>query len=211
MGLSWVHWINVVLSAISFVLCFVFQAETLYIRPQTTVTFADDQEKPEAETKERIVVADSALPSSYPAYTYMRSLKLITYHPGVVQKFLAPYKVLRFPGVWLVALWYAGLVGLIITASTVGPQLVAAPPYLWGQDVGLINVGGILGALIGCVSPSTFKAAQPLLTRCFSFTRTRLPTSPRNASQRKTCTASQNQNHVSLPLFPRSSFPQPAP
>jgi hypothetical protein len=149
---------NVVLSAISFALCFVFQAETLYIRPQTTVTLAGDPEKPGAETKERVVVADSALPSSYPAYTYMRSLKLVTYHPAVVQKFIAPYKVLRFPGVWLVALWYAGLVGLIITASTVGPQLVAAPPYLWGQDVGLINVGGILGALIGCVRPSPSKS-----------------------------------------------------
>jgi hypothetical protein len=158
MGLSWVHWMNVVLSAISFALCFVFQAETLYIRPQTTVTLAGDPEKPGAETKERVVVADSALPSSYPAYTYMRSLKLVTYHPAVVQKFIAPYKVLRFPGVWLVALWYAGLVGLIITASTVGPQLVAAPPYLWGQDVGLINVGGILGALIGCVRPSPSKS-----------------------------------------------------
>jgi hypothetical protein len=151
MGLSWVHWMNVLLSAITFVLCLVFQAETLYIRPQTTITFPYDSDKPGVQTTESVVLADCAAPSTYPPYSYMRSLKLITYHPGVVQKFLAPYKVLRFPGVWLVALWYAGLIGLIVTASTVGSQLVAAPPYFWGQDVGLINVGGILGALIGCV------------------------------------------------------------
>lgn len=36
--------------------------------------------------------------------------------------------------------------------STVGPQIVGAPPYLWGNGVGLINIGGILGALLGCVS-----------------------------------------------------------
>ncbi|RAR07511.1 MFS general substrate transporter [Stemphylium lycopersici] len=152
MSLSWLHWMNVLLSAITFVLCLVFQAETLYNRPVTTVTFDDDDpNKQTVETKERITVSDSAAASSYPSYSYLRSLRLITYQPGICSKSIAPFKVLRLPGVWLVSLWYAGLVGLIVTMSTVGPQIVGAPPYLWGNGVGLINIGGIIGALFGCV------------------------------------------------------------
>jgi hypothetical protein len=85
----------------------------------------------------------------------MRSLKLATYRPGIVRHFVAPYKVLRLPGVWLVSLWYAGLVGLIVILSLVGTQLVAAPPYLWGKNVGLINIGGLIGTFLGCVSNTT--------------------------------------------------------
>jgi MFS family permease len=116
MGLPWLHWINVILSAVNFALCLVIQPETLYKRPQTTVTFDDDSpDKQTFETKERITVPDSAPPSSYPPYSYLKSLRLITYQPGIVGKFLAPYKVLRLPGVWLVGSWYAGLVGLIVS------------------------------------------------------------------------------------------------
>jgi MFS family permease len=151
-GIPWIHWVNVILSAITFLLCLVFQAETLYNRPQTTVTLSNDHEKSGAETKESVIIADSAVPSSsYPPYTYMRSLKLITYHPGLVHNFIAPYKTLRLPGVWLVSLWYAGLVGLIVTVSLIGTQLVAGPPYFWGKSVGLINVGGLVGSFLGCV------------------------------------------------------------
>lgn len=150
MGLPWLHWMNVLLSALTFVLCLVFQAETLYDRQQTTIVMSDDGEKSGAVAKESVVIADAS--TTYPAYSYMRSLRLITYRPGVVQKFIAPYKVMRLPGVWLVSAWYAGLVGLIVTLSTISPQIVAAPPYLWGQDVGLVNIGGIIGGLVGCVS-----------------------------------------------------------
>lgn len=162
MGLAWLNYVNVILSAITFVLMLLFQAETLYDRKQTTVVMNDDMEKPGTETKESVVVADSAAPSSYPPYSYARSLRLITYRPGIVQKFLAPYKAMRLPGVWLVAGWYAGLVGLIVTISTIAPQLVAAPPYLWGKNVGLVNMGGVVGSFLGCVSPHN----SQLQSRC---------------------------------------------
>jgi MFS family permease len=156
-GIPWVHWVNVILSAVIFVLCLVLQAETLYDRPQTVVQLSQDRQKAKVDTKEVVVIADSpTLSPSYPPYSYMRSLKLITYRPGIVQKFIAPYKTLRLPGVWLVSLWYAGLVGLIVTLSTIGTQLVAVPPYLWGKNVGLINVGGLIGAFLGGVSILTF-------------------------------------------------------
>lgn len=151
MGLVWIHWMNVILSAITFVICLVFQAETLYDRPQWLNDLEAEDGKDHVEKKEMATATVQAPPSSYPPYSYMKSLRLISYRPGIGQKFLAPYKAMRLPGVWLISAWYAGLVGLIVTISTIGPQLVAAPPYLWGKDVGLINVGGIVGALLGCI------------------------------------------------------------
>ncbi|KAH9868346.1 hypothetical protein J1614_007418 [Plenodomus biglobosus] len=151
MGLDWLHWMNIILSAITFALCLVFQAETLYERPQITVLISDDSEKSGWETQETVVIADSAPATLYPAYSYMRSLRLISYRPGIGKKFLAPYRTMRLPGVWLVSGWYAGLVGLIVTMSSIGPQLLAAPPYLWGHNVGLLNIGGIIGATLGGV------------------------------------------------------------
>jgi hypothetical protein len=203
-----VHWLNVILAAITFVLCLVFQAETLYDRPQTTVTLSNDQ-KPGVETKEQVIVADSALPSSsYPPYTYMRSLKLITYRPGIVQNFMAPYKTLRLPGVWLVSLWYAGLVGLIVTVSLIGTQLVAAPPYLWGKSVGLINVGGLIGSLLGAVRIPLFITTwqHKVLTHHSSSIPTCPPIGQPSVSRGKTATVSPSPNLVSTPRFPHSSF-----
>ena len=48
-------------------------------------------------------------------------------------------------------LQYGGLVGGIVTISATGPQLVAGPPYLWGQNAGAINAGGIIGTAIGAI------------------------------------------------------------
>lgn len=118
MGLAWIHWMNVLLSAINFVLCLVFQAETLYNRPKTSV--APDyavENKQTVDTKESVVVSGTVSPSSYPPYSHLRSLRLISYQPGIAEKFLAPYKTLRLPGVWLVSGWYAGLVGLIVSEA----------------------------------------------------------------------------------------------
>ncbi|KAF9698729.1 hypothetical protein EKO04_003268 [Ascochyta lentis] len=149
-GLVWIQWWNVILSTFTFFLCLFFQAETLYDRPQWLNDLEGEDGKDHVEKKESISAIQPA-PTSYPSHSYLKSLRLITYRPGIGQKFLAPYKAMRLPGVWLISAWYAGLVGLIVTASTIAPQLVAAPPYLWGKDVGLINVGGLIGSLLGCV------------------------------------------------------------
>ena len=150
MGLTWLHWMNVLLCSISFVLCLVLQAETLYDRPQYLHDLEAEDGKDHVEQKEAVSSIQPP-PTSYPAYSYLKSIRLISYRSGIVDKFMAPYKTMRLPGVWLIASWYAGLVGLIVTISTIGPQLVAAPPYLWGNHVGLINTGGIIGAFLGCI------------------------------------------------------------
>jgi hypothetical protein len=150
MGLVWLHWMNVLLSSITFVLCLVLQAETLFDRPQYLHDLEAEDGKDRVEQKEATSTVQPPL-ASYPPYSYMKSLRLITYRAGIGRKFLAPYKTMRLPGVWLVSAWYAGLVGLIVTISTIGAQIVAAPPYFWGKNVGLINIGGVIGAMLGCI------------------------------------------------------------
>ena len=126
--------------------------ETLYSRPASVVLDTDPAKSSATERKDDVAVTTATTEQgSYAPYTFARSLKPFTYHGGIVRKFLAPYLTLRLPGVWLVSLWYAGLVGAIVTISTVGAQLVASPPYLWGEDAGLINCGGLVGAFLGCI------------------------------------------------------------
>lgn len=152
-GLAWIHWTNVILAAITFTICFFLQPETLYKRPIPTVLeSAATENKSVTMTKEDVGAPPTPTApdqSSYAPYTFGRSLKLFTWHGGVGRKFLAPFLTLRLPGVWLVSLWYAGLVGAIVTISAVGPQIVSAPPYLWGANAGLINAGGLVGSFLG--------------------------------------------------------------
>ena len=82
-------------------------------------------------------------------FTFASSLKVGVYRGHIFQHFLAPWKTLLLPGTWVVCLHYGGLLGGLVTISTVGPQLLAAPPYLWGNNVGLLNLGGVVGTLVG--------------------------------------------------------------
>ncbi|KAL4876016.1 major facilitator superfamily domain-containing protein [Aspergillus karnatakaensis] len=154
-GLAWLHWVNVILCAILFVACALFVPETLYKRdePSPTILNAEKALKEGGETSQvEEVITQSQPQREYPAFTFARSLKLYTYHGNLARNFLAPWLTLRLPGVWLVMLWYAGLVGGIVTLSTVGPSIVAYPPYSWGKNAGLINVGGIIGAILGAAT-----------------------------------------------------------
>lgn len=100
---------------------------------------------------------------TYEPFTFARSLEMSTYRGRIGHQFLGPYRALLLPGVWLVMLQYGGLVGGIVTISTIGPQLLSAPPYLWGQNAGLINVGGLVGSSLGAAY--TYIVADRSLTR----------------------------------------------
>jgi hypothetical protein len=156
-GLAWLHWVNVILSAILFVGCALFAPETLYKReePAPTTLAAEKALKEGAETSqiEEIITTPER---EYPEYTFLRSLKLYTNHGNLAKNFVAPWLTLRLPGVWLVMFWYAGLVGGIVTLSTVGPSIVAYPPYGWGANAGLIMVGGVIGSILGLAATALF-------------------------------------------------------
>ncbi|KAL5337605.1 major facilitator superfamily domain-containing protein [Aspergillus crustosus] len=152
-GLEWLHWVNVIISAILFVFTALFVPETLYKRaePSPNALTAEKALKEGAESSQiEEVVAQPE--REYQDFTFIRSLKLYTYHGNLAKNFLAPWLTLRLPGVWLVMFWYAGLVGGIVTLSTVGSSIVAYPPYGWGQNAGLINIGGVIGSFLGAVA-----------------------------------------------------------
>ena len=84
-------------------------------------------------------------------FTYVQSLGFIKPRGSLLKQFIQPWRTLALPGTWVVMLHYAGLVGGIVSISTIGPQIVASPPYLWKANAGLINIGALIGGIIGYV------------------------------------------------------------
>ncbi|CAK1366123.1 putative MFS-type transporter [Cercospora beticola] len=154
LGYRYLFWIALAPLAFTLVAQILFVPETIFDRQgqmeqdqlQNTTIF----EKAEVDTVER--VSDVSHSSEQEHFTFARSLRVGVYRGHIVKNFLAPWKSLLFPGTWLVCLHYGGILGGLVATATVGPQFLAAPPYLWGNNVGLINVGGLVGVLIGGAS-----------------------------------------------------------
>jgi MFS family permease len=151
-GLEWLHWVNVIICAILFVACLIFVPETLYKRDEPPPVMSSERSTSKEVESAQIEEVVYPPAQQYQDFTFVRSLKLYTYHGNLGKNFLAPWLTLRLPGVWLVMLWYAGLVGGVVTLSTVGPTIVAYPPYNWGQNAGLINIGGVIGSFLGAAA-----------------------------------------------------------
>ncbi|EKG19774.1 Major facilitator superfamily domain general substrate transporter [Macrophomina phaseolina MS6] len=137
---------NVILAAVTLVLCFFFQSETLYERPNLSPpSTLEENEKSSIQHIESTATETV----EYPPFTYLRSLKIGIYRPGLAQNFLNVILTLRLPGVWLVSFWYAGLVGAMVAMTSSGPSFVAQAPYFWGRNAGLVNLGGLVGSALG--------------------------------------------------------------
>ncbi|KDN62005.1 putative major facilitator superfamily transporter [Colletotrichum sublineola] len=149
---GWAHifWVGVAISAFCFVCTILFVPETLYDRVVSPVETAPGSASSEKGTESQVEDSPSQV-LDYRPYTFGRSLGFTHFRGNVVSNFMAPWKTLRLPGTWVVMFHYAGLVGGIVTISVVGPEVVAAPPYLWGNNVGLINIGGLVGILLGAL------------------------------------------------------------
>ncbi|KAM3417449.1 hypothetical protein BST61_g5695 [Cercospora zeina] len=154
LGYRYMFWIALAPLAFTLVGQILFVPETIFDRQaqmnqdqqQNTMVF----EKADLDTVEK--ASDRHSSSDQEPFTFVRSLRVGVYRGQIWQNFLAPWKSLLFPGTWIVCLHYGGLLGGLVAAATVGPQFLAAPPYLWGNNVGLINVGGFVGVLIGGVA-----------------------------------------------------------
>ncbi|KAG7137897.1 putative MFS-type transporter like protein [Verticillium longisporum] len=99
---------------------------------------------------------------------------------SLVDHFTRPWRALRLPGTWVVTLHYAGLVGGIVTISTVGAHQMAMPPYSWGANAGLVNLGGLVGVVLGYIytyvlSDSRFKKKAKVRGHGMSEAEDRLP------------------------------------
>ncbi|KAI3557096.1 major facilitator superfamily transporter [Colletotrichum abscissum] len=160
--LGWFHifYVGIALSAACFVTTLFLVPETLYDRVVSPNVDAAGQSPIDEKGMESHVEDAQSQVLDYRPFTFGRSLGFTHYRGGVLSNFLAPWKTLRLPGTWVVMFHYAGLVGGIVTISTVGPQLVAAPPYLWGANVGLINIGGVIGTGLGALYTYLLADAQ---------------------------------------------------
>lgn len=110
--------------------------------PSVTGDGSVSDEKANVQRIERAVHANTKM-------SFAQSLKIGVWRGNLLQHFLDPWRSLAFPGTWMVMLHYGGLLGGLVTISTVGPQFLAMPPYLWGNNVGLIGIGSIIGTAIG--------------------------------------------------------------
>lgn len=155
-GLAWIHWVNVILSAILLAACLILVPETRYIRDQTQVSSQNDKSTDVETNGGTEVVEDMAVQAPGPhSEDYAKPApmwKLNKYQGDAWSTFLAPWNTFRLPGVWLVMFWYAGLVGGVVTVTTVAPTIISEPPYLWGNNAGLIMTGGIIGAILGLIA-----------------------------------------------------------
>lgn len=162
LGYKYIFWITAALLAFNLLLEIAFVPETLFDREsfyaaerrESEGTDVRDEKKAGVETIEHISPAEKM--------TVSQSLRVGVYRGSLLQNFINPWRSLAFPGTWVVMLHYGGLLGGLVTIATVGPQFLAMPPYLWGHNVGLLNIGAIVGGILGFAA--TYFAADRLLT-----------------------------------------------
>lgn len=164
LGYRYIFWISTAMLGFSLLLEVFLVPETLFDRqahlvqeqhPSVTGDGSYSDEKAGVEMIEQAMPAKRAI-------TTAEAMKVGLYRGNLVQHFLGPWRSLAFPGTWVVMLHYGGLLGGIVTISTIGPQIMAQPPYLWGVNVGLLSLGGFVGTVIGLAV--TFATADLLIT-----------------------------------------------
>ncbi|KAH7014934.1 major facilitator superfamily transporter [Ilyonectria destructans] len=149
LGWQYIFWVGIALSGTCFFGVLFLVPETLYDREFVSPFAANETLGEDKPGLTQIETTQSA--ETYEPFTYVKSLGFARPRGDCLGKFLQPWRTALLPGTWLVTLHYAGLVGGIVSVSTIGPQLVAAPPYLWGSNAGLINIGGLIGSIIGAL------------------------------------------------------------
>jgi MFS family permease len=157
-GWPGVFWVSFIMNGIIFLSGIFLMPETMFDRKSRLAVEAnfhseqaDSSSNDKGEVKVVETTAGSGSAIAYPPFTFMQSLQMGTYRGNLLGLFIAPLKTLRFPGVLLMMSLYGVLVGAIVTVSTMGPQFMAMPPYLWGANAGLIGLGGIGGLCLGAI------------------------------------------------------------
>ena len=148
-------WIPGIMSAGLLVLCFFLLPETLFDRSKAPAQeiyptgTSTPTEKEVAASKSHETRDRPSRPTS--TITFAESLRFPRPRGNFLHALITPYRSLLFPGTIMVMLHYAGLVGLIAAITTVAPLILAGSPYNWGENIGLINAGGLIGAAFALV------------------------------------------------------------
>ncbi|KAL1623922.1 hypothetical protein SLS56_008117 [Neofusicoccum ribis] len=147
-GWAYPYWVSLALTGTTFLGHVFLLPETLYTRESDPADSADST-KNDIVHQEHVQVVAPEHDNNHRPYTFIRSLGFIQPPGGVVRSFLKPWRTLKLPGTWVVMSHYGGLVGGIVTISTLSPQILAMPPYQWGSNVGLISIGALVGTVLG--------------------------------------------------------------
>ncbi|OQO12751.1 hypothetical protein B0A48_02215 [Cryoendolithus antarcticus] len=162
LGYKYIFWITTALSVFIFLCQFFLVPETLFDRKSHLAH--EERNNTYNDEKEGTERTEQAINSKYQSkFGIAQQLSVGMYRGHIVRRFIAPWKTLALPGTWVVMLHYGGLVGAIVTLATIAPALLSAPPYLWGNNVGLINVAGLIGCIVGGIA--THFTADLLVTR----------------------------------------------
>jgi predicted MFS family arabinose efflux permease len=157
LGYKYLFWIGSALIGGVMILTISIVPETTFDRPTEVFpasqpwTANSELEKAEVTALDRVTTADplTCQVSPRPHLGYLESLKIGVYKGNVMENFLAPWKALLLPGVWPLMLQVGALIGGTVSMSTLAPILLSIPPYSWGNSVGLINVAGVVGSILG--------------------------------------------------------------
>ncbi|ETS85883.1 hypothetical protein PFICI_03908 [Pestalotiopsis fici W106-1] len=180
-GWAYVFWVGTALSAATFVGTVLLVPETLYFRDEVVDGMRQGETAGLSKETAAHLEQTPTRSTNYRPYTFARSLGFIKPPGGWLHHFIQPWRTLALPGTWVVMLHYGGLVGGIVTISTIGPQLVAAPPYLWAGNAGLINIGALIGCILGAIytyllSDSRLKSQARHESHGYAEPESRLPT-----------------------------------
>jgi MFS family permease len=152
-GWKALFWVSLALSGLCCLGVALFVPETLYERSFASETIPAAKSEKQIDQEEQVEYKQPTGTSqdhgTYKPFTIAQALGFNRPRGSLARQFLQPWKTLALPGTWVVMLHYAGLVGGIVTISTIGSQIVAQPPYLWGANAGLINVGALVGTVVG--------------------------------------------------------------
>ncbi|KAL6230024.1 hypothetical protein BDW75DRAFT_234734 [Aspergillus navahoensis] len=157
-GVAAVWWISTGLSAGVFCVILLLVPETLfdrnrYLEEENSLARGETQESRDKEARAENIEQCIRIPESRPvSLTIWQALRFGTYQTGFLQELIKPIYTVRLPGVWVATLQVATLVAGVITMSTVGPQMLAVPPYNWGANVGLFNLGGVVAMVLALIT-----------------------------------------------------------
>ncbi|KAH6670879.1 major facilitator superfamily domain-containing protein [Plectosphaerella plurivora] len=146
-GWSAIFWVSTGLSALCLLGVALFVPETLFQRADVPAESTSEPGDEKHTMAEQIENSESTTHTG--KLSYVQSLGFISPHGSLIHHLKQPWRAASLPGTWVVMLHYAGLVGGVVTISTIGAQLMASPPYLWGPNAGLINIGSLIGAVLG--------------------------------------------------------------
>ncbi|KAJ0419701.1 major facilitator superfamily domain-containing protein [Aspergillus carlsbadensis] len=152
-GVTAIWWISTGLSGGALCLILFLLPETMfdrthYLRAEDSAPYSlatASGNKPEIQQDEGNIPVEENIAMGL---TLWQAIRAGVYRPGFPRELVKPICTVPMPGVWVATLQVGSMVAGVVTMATAGPQLLAVPPYSWGANVGLFNLGALVGMLM---------------------------------------------------------------